>query len=175
MVLGVVLARKRYPLAKYLFVLMIVLGVALFMYKPKNVQKNLDSDHTFGWGEVLLVRTHFWGIPTHTFTYLCTLTHTYGSLHILVHTYTYLCTLAHTCAYWCILVHINFLGFELWDPNIWLIQGLKLERNKAGRGFYEKTILGKAIKIRISYVCYNPPCYLMAGPCTHDEYWLLWV
>lgn len=56
MILGVVLARKRYPVAKYLFVLMIVLGVALFMYKPKNVQKALDSDHTFGWGEVLLVR-----------------------------------------------------------------------------------------------------------------------
>lgn len=55
MILGVVLARKRYPLAKYLFVLMIVLGVALFMYKPKNVQKGLDSDHTFGWGEVLLL------------------------------------------------------------------------------------------------------------------------
>jgi len=33
MILGVLLARKRYPLVKYLCVLLIVLGVALFMYK----------------------------------------------------------------------------------------------------------------------------------------------
>ena len=35
MVLGVVIGRKRYPLLKYLFVLTIVAGVALFMYKGK--------------------------------------------------------------------------------------------------------------------------------------------
>jgi hypothetical protein len=33
MLLGVLIAKKRYPLAKYLFVLMIVCGVALFLYK----------------------------------------------------------------------------------------------------------------------------------------------
>lgn len=55
MVLGVILARKRYSLQKYLFVLMIVLGVALFMYKPRHDAKVLDGDHTFGWGEILLL------------------------------------------------------------------------------------------------------------------------
>ena len=33
MILGVLLARKRYPLMKYICVLFIVLGVALFFYK----------------------------------------------------------------------------------------------------------------------------------------------
>ena len=33
MVLGAILAKKRYPLVKYLSVLLIVLGVALFLYK----------------------------------------------------------------------------------------------------------------------------------------------
>ena len=33
MILGVLLARKKYPLAKYLCVLLIVTGVALFLYK----------------------------------------------------------------------------------------------------------------------------------------------
>ena len=56
MILGVFLARKRYPLLKYLFVLMIVMGVALFMYKPKSSHKSLDQDHVLGFGEVLLVR-----------------------------------------------------------------------------------------------------------------------
>merc|ERR1719282_1711281 len=36
MVLGVLVGRKQYPLLKYLFILMIVLGVALFMYKDKG-------------------------------------------------------------------------------------------------------------------------------------------
>ncbi|XP_078280648.1 solute carrier family 35 member B1 [Rhinoraja longicauda] len=54
MVLGVIIGRKRYPLAKYLCVLLIVLGVALFMYKPN---KGMDSanDHLFGFGEILLL------------------------------------------------------------------------------------------------------------------------
>ena len=33
MVLGVLVGRKKYPLLKYLFILMIVAGVAMFMYK----------------------------------------------------------------------------------------------------------------------------------------------
>jgi UDP-galactose transporter B1 len=55
MILGVFLARKRYPMLKYLFVLMIVMGVALFMYKPKSSHKSLDQDHVLGFGEVLLM------------------------------------------------------------------------------------------------------------------------
>ena len=55
MILGVLLARKRYPLAKYLFVLMIVIGVALFMYKDKKAAAAGPSG-AYGFGEVLLVR-----------------------------------------------------------------------------------------------------------------------
>ena len=44
MILGVLLGRKRYPLLKYLFVLLIVMGVALFMYKDgKATTKDSDS------------------------------------------------------------------------------------------------------------------------------------
>lgn len=52
MVLGVLLGGRRYPLVKYLFVLMIVTGVAMFMYKE---QKSSSFNTTFGWGEILLV------------------------------------------------------------------------------------------------------------------------
>lgn len=55
MLLGVTLLRKKYPLAKYLCVLLIVGGVALFLYKP-NKSTNVADDHVFGFGEVLLVR-----------------------------------------------------------------------------------------------------------------------
>lgn len=54
MILGVLVGRKRYPLLKYLFVMLIVVGVALFMYKDKKAAA-LDADHTFGAGELLLV------------------------------------------------------------------------------------------------------------------------
>ena len=78
-----ILGRKVYPLRKYLFVLMIVVGVALFMYKDKvsstfsaffilNLKKNhidlylfvfncqaskatADSDSGIGLGEILLL------------------------------------------------------------------------------------------------------------------------
>lgn len=53
MLLGVTLLRKKYPLAKYLCVLLIVTGVALFMYKPKKGAGG--DDHIFGYGELLLV------------------------------------------------------------------------------------------------------------------------
>ena len=44
MILGVLLGRKRYPLLKYLFVLLIVIGVALFIYKDgKTTAKEGDS------------------------------------------------------------------------------------------------------------------------------------
>lgn len=54
MLLGVTLLKKKYPMAKYLCVLLIVAGVALFMYKPKKVVGM--EEHTIGYGELLLVR-----------------------------------------------------------------------------------------------------------------------
>ncbi|XP_067930793.1 solute carrier family 35 member B1-like isoform X2 [Watersipora subatra] len=56
MVMGVLFASKRYPLAKYFFVLLITAGVALFIYKDSKVpEKGVDTDHTFGIGEILLI------------------------------------------------------------------------------------------------------------------------
>lgn len=55
MLLGVTLLRKKYPPAKYLCVLLIVAGVALFLYKPKKGAGS--DDHVFGYGELLLVST----------------------------------------------------------------------------------------------------------------------
>ena len=57
MILGVLVARKQYPLVKYLFVMMIVAGVALFTYKDKKGAA-ADADHTMGAGEILLVSMH---------------------------------------------------------------------------------------------------------------------
>lgn len=53
MVLGVLIGRKSYPLKRYLFVLMIVTGIVLFMYKDKNTSKSSES--SFGLGELLLI------------------------------------------------------------------------------------------------------------------------
>lgn len=53
MILGVLLGRKRYPTSKYLFVLMIVIGVGVFMYKDS--QANSVSSMALGAGELLLV------------------------------------------------------------------------------------------------------------------------
>lgn len=54
MILGVTILRKKYPLAKYLCVLLIVTGVAMFLYKPNKTSAVAD-DHVFGFGEILLV------------------------------------------------------------------------------------------------------------------------
>jgi len=54
MVLGVLVGRKRYPLLKYLFILMIVLGVALFMYKD-GASKASSGGGILGMGEILLL------------------------------------------------------------------------------------------------------------------------
>uniref|UniRef100_A0A670J6Z4 Solute carrier family 35 member B1 n=1 Tax=Podarcis muralis TaxID=64176 RepID=A0A670J6Z4_PODMU len=54
MLLGVTVLRKKYPLSKYLCVLLIVTGVALFMYKPKK-GGDVGDDHLFGYGELLLL------------------------------------------------------------------------------------------------------------------------
>ncbi|XP_014780800.1 solute carrier family 35 member B1 [Octopus bimaculoides] len=53
MILGVLLARKRYPAAKYLCVLLIVTGVALFLYKDSKAEDS--KPHAFGMGEILLL------------------------------------------------------------------------------------------------------------------------
>jgi len=50
MVLGVLLANKRYPVAKYMCILMIVSGVAMFMYKDEQ-----SGGFQLGAGEVLLL------------------------------------------------------------------------------------------------------------------------
>lgn len=55
MILGVIIAKKRYPLAKYLFVLLIVFGVALFLYKDKKGKNISHKDSVLGFGELLLI------------------------------------------------------------------------------------------------------------------------
>lgn len=52
MILGVILGRKSYSKQKYLFVLMIVIGVVMFMYKEGKVNKNTENA---GLGELLLI------------------------------------------------------------------------------------------------------------------------
>merc|ERR1719369_472039 len=52
MVLGVLVGRKSYPLIKYLFIMMLVAGVALFMYKD---QAAVADDNGLGVGELLLI------------------------------------------------------------------------------------------------------------------------
>jgi UDP-galactose transporter B1 len=57
MLLGVLVARKRYPWIKYFYVMLIVLGVVLFMYKkPEKTTKVTDTSGIVGIGEFLLVR-----------------------------------------------------------------------------------------------------------------------
>ena len=58
MLLGVLIGHKRYHLAKYLFVLMIVIGVGIFMFKDN--QKSHSNASMIGAGELLLVCTIDW-------------------------------------------------------------------------------------------------------------------
>jgi hypothetical protein len=58
MLLGVLVARKRYPWIKYFYVMLIVLGVVLFMYKPKTTTQVTDTTGLVGTGECLLVNTN---------------------------------------------------------------------------------------------------------------------
>ncbi|XP_044266808.1 solute carrier family 35 member B1 homolog [Tribolium madens] len=53
MILGVLLGKKSYPLKKYIFVLLIVVGVVLFMFKDKGKPSHQDVE--FGLGELLLI------------------------------------------------------------------------------------------------------------------------
>ena len=56
MLFGVLIARRRYPLRKYLYVLLIVIGVVLFMYKePNETEKAAEEGAMVGIGEFLLV------------------------------------------------------------------------------------------------------------------------
>ena len=48
MILGVVIGRKRYPLLKYLFILMIVIGGALFIYKDGKASSSNASQSLLG-------------------------------------------------------------------------------------------------------------------------------
>ncbi|XP_043286949.1 solute carrier family 35 member B1 [Venturia canescens] len=54
MILGVLLGRKVYPMKKYLFVLLIVIGVIVFMYKDGKSSAK-QSDGQIGIGEFLLL------------------------------------------------------------------------------------------------------------------------
>ncbi|KAG1701738.1 Solute carrier family 35 member B1 [Nymphon striatum] len=53
MILGVLIGNKSYPLRKYLFILMIVFGVILFMFKDNTSSSSNES--SFGFGEILLL------------------------------------------------------------------------------------------------------------------------
>eukprot|EP00794_Sanderia_malayensis_P002953 gene2953-3404_t len=51
---GAIIAKKRYGLKKYICVLFIVIGVALFLYKEKK-QTTAASQQSIGYGEMLLL------------------------------------------------------------------------------------------------------------------------
>nr|XP_050850481.1 solute carrier family 35 member B1 isoform X2 [Vespula vulgaris] len=53
MVLGVLLGNKVYPIRKYVFIFLIVIGVALFMYKDGSTSKQIEGQTWFG--ELLLL------------------------------------------------------------------------------------------------------------------------
>jgi UDP-galactose transporter B1 len=56
LLLGVLIGRKRYPALKYLFILLIVIGVAMFMYKDgATAAVKEDSAGYLGFGEILLL------------------------------------------------------------------------------------------------------------------------
>ncbi|KAG5339977.1 S35B1 protein, partial [Acromyrmex charruanus] len=54
MVLGVLLGKRIYPIRKYIFIFLIVIGVALFMYKDGNVSKK-QAESQLSVGELLLL------------------------------------------------------------------------------------------------------------------------
>lgn len=53
MILGVLIGNKRYDLKKYICIITIVIGVALFMFKDGKVSSSV-SEETIGLGELLL-------------------------------------------------------------------------------------------------------------------------
>lgn len=58
MIFGVLFAKKQHPPQKYACVLMIVLGVAMFLYKERKAGSTAPS-FEFNTGELLLVRSAF--------------------------------------------------------------------------------------------------------------------
>eukprot|EP00118_Oscarella_pearsei_P005138 m.23188 g.23188 ORF g.23188 m.23188 type:complete len:370 (+) comp28445_c0_seq1:31-1140(+) len=58
MLLGVLFSRKRYPFWKYVVVLLIVSGVAIFLYKDRGHSQDKPTEG-LGWGEVLLIVSLF--------------------------------------------------------------------------------------------------------------------
>lgn len=55
LLLGVLIGKKSYPFKKYIFVLLVVIGVVLFMYK-EQAGKSINLQETnFGFGELLLL------------------------------------------------------------------------------------------------------------------------
>ncbi|XP_075990759.1 solute carrier family 35 member B1 homolog meigo [Anticarsia gemmatalis] len=54
MILGVLIGHKSYPMKKYLFVLLIVIGVVMFMYKDQ-AGKKVEESSGLGVGELLLI------------------------------------------------------------------------------------------------------------------------
>ena len=61
MIFGVLVGHRSYPLIKYLIVLLIVAGVALFLFKDGGASRHGNSDeqwrlfHIVGIGELLVV------------------------------------------------------------------------------------------------------------------------
>ncbi len=59
LIMGVTLGHRRYPIIKYLIVLLIVVGVALFLYKDKGGRSQTEDQtklfNILGIGEFLLV------------------------------------------------------------------------------------------------------------------------
>nr|ACO11738.1 Solute carrier family 35 member B1 [Caligus rogercresseyi] len=58
MILGVLLGGKSYPLRKYFFILLVVIGISLFMYKDSGAAKGKSEDasaFSLGIGELLLI------------------------------------------------------------------------------------------------------------------------
>ncbi|XP_062519669.1 solute carrier family 35 member B1-like [Corticium candelabrum] len=59
MLLAVILGKKRYPWTKYIVVLLIVSGVALFLYKDSHHRPHGSTSNLFGIGEMLLFLSLF--------------------------------------------------------------------------------------------------------------------
>lgn len=55
MILGVLIGNKKYSAQKYVCILMIVIGVALFMYKDGKGKAAAANESMFGIGEILLI------------------------------------------------------------------------------------------------------------------------
>ncbi|XP_040566265.1 solute carrier family 35 member B1 [Lepeophtheirus salmonis] len=56
MILGVLIGGKRYPLKKYFFILLVVIGIVLFMYKDQGkASSEKDDAFSLGIGELLLI------------------------------------------------------------------------------------------------------------------------